>query len=43
MKITIIDGQGGRIGKSIIEQIKKTHSDLELSAGETDVEVVRCL
>lgn len=32
VKITIIDGQGGRIGKSIIEQIKKKHSDLELYA-----------
>lgn len=32
MKITIIDGQGGRIGKSIIEQIKKKHNDLELYA-----------
>lgn len=32
MKITIIDGQGGRIGKSVIEQIKKAHSDLELYA-----------
>lgn len=32
MKITIIDGQGGRIGKSIIEQIRKNHSDLELYA-----------
>ena len=32
MKITIIDGQGGRIGKSIIEQIKKKHSNLELYA-----------
>lgn len=32
MKITIIDGQGGRIGKSIIEQIKKKHADLELYA-----------
>ena len=32
MKITIIDGQGGRIGKSIIEQIKKKHSELELYA-----------
>lgn len=32
MKITIVDGQGGRIGKSIIEQIKKKHSDLELYA-----------
>ena len=32
VKITIIDGQGGRIGKSVIEQIKKKHSDLELYA-----------
>ena len=32
MKITIIDGQCGRIGKSIIEQIKKKHSNLELYA-----------
>lgn len=32
MKITVIDGQGGRIGKSIIEQIKKNHTDLELYA-----------
>ena len=32
MKITIIDGQGGRIGKSIIEQIKKKHPELELYA-----------
>jgi hypothetical protein len=32
MKITIIDGQGGRIGKSIIEQIRKKHPDLELYA-----------
>lgn len=32
MKITIIDGQGGRIGKSIIEQLKKKHAELELYA-----------
>ncbi len=32
MKITIIDGQGGRIGKSIIEQIKKKQNELELYA-----------
>ena len=32
MKITIIDGQGGRIGKSVIEQIKKKHDELELYA-----------
>ncbi len=32
MKITVIDGQGGRIGKTIIEQIRKKHTDLELYA-----------
>lgn len=32
MKITIIDGQGGRIGRSVIEQIRKNHADMELYA-----------
>ena len=32
MKITVIDGQGGRIGKTVIEQIKARHNDLELYA-----------
>ena len=32
MKITIIDGQGGRMGKAVIEQLKKVHPDLELYA-----------
>lgn len=32
MKITIIDGQGGRIGKTVIEQIRARHKDLELYA-----------
>ena len=32
MKITIIDGQGGRMGKTVIEQLKKAHPDLELYA-----------
>ena len=32
MKITIIDGQGGRIGKTVIEQLKKKRSDLEVYA-----------
>lgn len=32
MKITVIDGQGGRIGKTIIEQLKAKHPDLELYA-----------
>lgn len=31
-KITIIDGQGGRMGKSIIEQLKKQLPDQELLA-----------
>lgn len=36
MKITIIDGQGGRIGKTIIEQIKKKHGELEVYAVGTN-------
>lgn len=32
MKIIIIDGQGGRMGKSIIEQLKKALPDQELIA-----------
>lgn len=32
MKITIIDGQGGRIGRTIIEQLKEKHEELELYA-----------
>lgn len=36
MKITIIDGQGGRIGKSVVEQIKKHRPDLELYAFGTN-------
>lgn len=32
MKITIIDGQGGKLGKTIVEQLKKRHPDLELYA-----------
>lgn len=31
-KITVIDGQGGRMGKSIIEQLKKAFPDQELLA-----------
>ena len=32
MKITVIDGQGGKMGKSVIEQLKKMRPDLELYA-----------
>lgn len=32
MKIVIIDGQGGKIGKSVIEQLKKRFPDLEIYA-----------
>lgn len=32
MKITIIDGQGGKMGKSVIEQLKKLHPELALYA-----------
>ena len=31
-KITIIDGQGGKIGKAIVEQLKKAHPEQELYA-----------
>jgi hypothetical protein len=32
MKIVIIDGQGGRMGKTVIEQLCKQHPDLETYA-----------
>ena len=32
MKITIVDGQGGKIGKTVIEQLVKNHPELELYA-----------
>lgn len=32
MKIIIIDGQGGRMGKAVIEQCKLSYPDLELTA-----------
>lgn len=32
MKIVIIDGQGGRMGRSVIEQLKSAYPDLELYA-----------
>ena len=32
MKITIIDGQGVKIGKTIVEQLKKAHPEQELYA-----------
>ena len=32
MKITIIDGQGGKIGKTIVEQLKKSHPEQEIYA-----------
>ena len=32
MKITIIDGQGGKMGRTVIEQLKKNHPDLPLYA-----------
>ncbi len=31
-KITVIDGQGGKIGKSLIEQLKKAYPQLEIYA-----------
>lgn len=32
MKITVIDGQGGKMGKNVIEQLKKRHPELPLYA-----------
>jgi hypothetical protein len=32
MKIIVIDGQGGKMGKTVIEQLKKRHPGLELYA-----------
>lgn len=32
MKIVIIDGQGGKMGRSVIEQLKKMHPFMELYA-----------
>ena len=32
MKIIIIDGQGGKMGRSVIEQLHSSHPDLELIA-----------
>ena len=32
MKILVIDGQGGRMGKSVIEELKKKWPDLEITA-----------
>lgn len=32
MKITVIDGQGGKMGRTVIEQLKKNHPDLTLYA-----------
>ena len=32
MKITVIDGQGVRIGRTVIEQLKEKHGELELFA-----------
>ena len=29
MKIVIIDGQGGRMGKAVIEQLKSSYPELE--------------
>lgn len=32
MKITIIDGQGGKLGRTIVEQLKKVHPKQEIYA-----------
>ena len=35
-KITIIDGQGGKIGKTLVEQLKKSHPEQEIYAVGTN-------
>lgn len=37
MKILVIDGQGGGIGRQIIESIKKTYPDVDVTAVGTNV------
>ena len=32
MKLVIIDGQGGKMGRTVIEQLKKNLPDLEIYA-----------
>ena len=36
LQIVIIDGQGGRMGKGIVEQLKKRFPDLPLTAVGTN-------
>ena len=36
MKIIIIDGQGGKMGKCVVEQLKKAHPELKLIAVGTN-------
>ena len=36
MKITVIDGQGGKMGRTVIEQLKKNHPELVLYAVGTN-------
>lgn len=37
MKVLVIDGQGGGIGRQIIESIKKTYPDVDVTAVGTNV------
>ncbi len=43
MKIVVIDGQGGGIGKSLIEQIKLKFSDAEIIAIGTNSAATSCM
>lgn len=42
MKIVIIDGQGGRMGKAVIEQLKSSYPELELYAIGTNSIATSC-
>ena len=37
MKVLVVDGQGGGIGRQIIESIKKTYPDVDVTAVGTNV------
>lgn len=43
MNILVIDGQGGGLGRQLIEQIKKNFSDVEITAVGTNVIATQCM
>jgi len=43
MNILVIDGQGGGLGRQLIEQIKKNFSDIEITAVGTNTIATQCM